>query len=88
LGKRQVTAIHTPGHTPGSVVYLVESDGKQVLFGQDVHGPLHDDFGSDRRAYRQSLINMAELGADILCEGHFGVFRGADKVKAFIRSFL
>jgi glyoxylase-like metal-dependent hydrolase (beta-lactamase superfamily II) len=88
VGKRQVTALHTPGHTPGSVVYLVESDGKQVLFGQDVHGPLHDDFGSDRRAYRQSLLKMAELGADILCEGHFGVFRGADRVKDFIRSFL
>jgi glyoxylase-like metal-dependent hydrolase (beta-lactamase superfamily II) len=87
LGTRQVTAIHTPGHTPGSVVYLVESDGQQVLFGQDVHGPLHDDFGSDRRAYQQSLLNMIELGADILCEGHFGVFLGADKVRDFIRSF-
>lgn len=88
LGKREVTAIHTPGHTPGSVVYLVESDGMQVLFGQDVHGPLHDDFGSDRRAYRQSLIHMAELKADILCEGHFGVFRGGDRVEEFIRSYL
>ena len=88
LGSRRVTAIHTPGHTPGSVVYLVESDGMRVLFGQDVHGPLHDDFGSDRHAYQKSLLKMAELGADILCEGHFGVFRGADKVKAFIQSFL
>ena len=88
LGKRQVTAIHTPGHTPGSVVYLAESDGMRVLFGQDVHGPLHDDFGSDRRAYHQSLLKMAELGADILCEGHFGVFRGTEKVNEFIRSFL
>lgn len=88
LGTRQVTAIHTPGHTPGSVVYLVESDGLRVLFGQDVHGPLHADFGSDRHAYEQSLLSMAELGADILCEGHFGVFRGADTVRDFIRSFL
>lgn len=88
LGSRPVTAIHTPGHTPGSVVYLVESDRMRVLFGQDVHGPLHDDFGSDQEDYRQSLLNMAELGADILCEGHFGIFRGADKVREFIRSFL
>lgn len=88
LGERQVEAIHTPGHTPGSVVYLVESDGQRVLFGQDVHGPLHDDFASDARAYRQSLARMADLGADILCEGHFGIFRGADKVREFIRSFI
>ena len=88
LGKRQVQAIHTPGHTPGSVVYLVESDGQRVLFGQDVHGPLHDDFASDAKAYRQSLARMADLGADILCEGHFGILRGADKVREFIRSFM
>ena len=88
LGDRAITVIHTPGHTPGSVVYLMESDGLRVVFGQDVHGPLHDDFGSDRRAYHHSLLTLAELEADILCEGHFGVFLGADKVTAFIRSFL
>ena len=88
LGDRQVTAIHTPGHTPGSIVYLVASDGLRILFGQDVHGPLHVDFGSDANAYRQSLLRMADLGADVLCEGHYGVIRGADDVQAFIRSFL
>jgi len=88
LGDRHVEAIHTPGHTPGSVAYLVESDGLRVLFGQDVHGPLHADFGSDANAYRRSLICMADLGADILCEGHYGVIRGVDEVQAFIRSFL
>jgi glyoxylase-like metal-dependent hydrolase (beta-lactamase superfamily II) len=88
LGNRQVAAIHTPGHTPGSVVYLVESDGLRVLFGQDVHGPLHDDFASDKKAYRQSLARMVDIGADILCEGHFGIFRGADDVRDFIRSFI
>jgi glyoxylase-like metal-dependent hydrolase (beta-lactamase superfamily II) len=66
----------------------VESDGQRVLFGQDVHGPLHDDFRSDPQAYRQSLLDMAELGADILCEGHFGIFRGAERVEEFIRSFV
>ena len=39
-------------------------------------------------AYQQSLLNMTEMAADILCEGHFGVFRGADRVRDFIRSFL
>lgn len=88
LGPRRITAIHTPGHTPGSVVYLMQSDGQRVLFGQDVHGPLHDDFLSDATAYRQSLNRMLDLSADILCEGHFGVYRGQARVREFIRSFL
>jgi glyoxylase-like metal-dependent hydrolase (beta-lactamase superfamily II) len=88
LGQRGITAIHTPGHTPGSVVYLMESDGQRVLFGQDVHGPLHDDFLSDADAYHKSLNRLLELDADILCEGHFGVYRGKERVRDFIRSFL
>ncbi|GAB6905678.1 Beta-lactamase domain protein [Desulfosarcina cetonica] len=88
LGDRQITAIHIPGHTPGSLAYQVDSDGQRVLFGQDVHGPLHADFASDETAYRRSLARLADIGADILCEGHFGVFHGADRVRDFIRSFL
>ncbi|WP_419660694.1 beta-lactamase domain protein [Desulfosarcina variabilis str. Montpellier] len=88
LGTRSIEAIHTPGHTPGSVVYLMESEGQRVLFGQDVHGPLSEDFGSDSRAYKKSLEHMLDLEADILCEGHFGVYRGKDEVRRFIGSFL
>jgi hypothetical protein len=31
---------------------------------------------------------MLDLDADILCEGHFGIYRGKDNVKEFIGSFL
>ena len=31
---------------------------------------------------------MIDLGADILCEGHFGVFRETDNVRQFNRSYL
>jgi hypothetical protein len=31
---------------------------------------------------------MAALDADILCKGHYGVIRGKDEVRRFIRSFL
>ena len=34
-----VTAIHCPGHSPGSVVYTTKIDGELILFGQDIHGP-------------------------------------------------
>jgi len=88
VGNGQVTAHHCPGHSPGSVVYLVEFGPARVLFGQDVHGPLDASFLSNPDDYRCSLSFMLGLNADILCEGHFGIYRGKDKVKKFIGSFL
>ena len=88
LGGRTITAIHTPGHSPGSVVYMTESDGKKVLFGQDVHGPLAPVLKSNRRDYIESLNKLISLNADILCEGHFGVYTGTENIHKFIKSFL
>ena len=88
LGDREIQAIHIPGHSPGSMAFLVESDGQRVLFGQDVHGPLDESLLSDEDAYARSLELLAALDADILCEGHYGVFRGKEEVRGFIRSFL
>ncbi len=88
LGERKIKAIHTPGHSPGSVVYTTESKGLKILFGQDVHGPLDPSLLSDRGDYVKSLNLLLSLEADILCEGHFGVFRGKKEVADFIRSFL
>jgi glyoxylase-like metal-dependent hydrolase (beta-lactamase superfamily II) len=88
LGGRKIHAIHTPGHSPGSLVYLTESEGLKVLFGQDVHGPIHESLLSNREDYRRSLRLLLSLDADILCEGHYGVFRGKEEVADFIESFL
>jgi glyoxylase-like metal-dependent hydrolase (beta-lactamase superfamily II) len=88
VGKRAIEAIHIPGHTPGSLVYLTESEGLKVLFGQDVHGPLAASFRSNRKDYEQSLKLLLSLEADILCEGHYGVYRGKKEVKDFIKQFL
>ena len=88
LGQRVVTAYHTPGHSPGSVVYVTESGGQKVLFGQDVHGPLDESLRSNREDYIRSLQFLLSLDVDILCEGHYGVFRGKDRIRRFIRSFL
>lgn len=85
---RTITAFHIPGHSPGSLAYLLESQGKRVLFAQDVHGPLHPALKSDLAAYLASLRRLLDLEADILCEGHFGVFRGKGEVENFIRSYL
>ncbi len=88
LGGRKIEAIHVPGHSPGSVVYLTESDGLKVLFAQDVHGPLDPSFLSNRKDYDKSLIKLLDIGADILCEGHYGVYRGKEEAAGFIRQFI
>jgi len=31
---------------------------------------------------------MLELNADILCEGHYGIFNGKTAVREFISSFM
>jgi glyoxylase-like metal-dependent hydrolase (beta-lactamase superfamily II) len=84
-----LTLLHTPGHTPGSMVAVFDNDaGERVLFGQDVHGPFSADFGSDRAAWRRSMADLLALEADVLCEGHYGVFRGRDRVREFIEEQL
>lgn len=78
--------IHIPGHTPGSLAaWLPES---RVLFGQDIHGPFHPAFGSDLCEWRGSMERLLALEAEILCEGHFGVFRGRAQVRRFIEEHL
>ena len=88
VGSLQIRAIHTPGHSPGSMVFLTESDGHKVLFAQDVHGPLDASLLSDRKRYHKSLELLLSLDADILCEGHYGIFRGKGEVADFIRSYM
>jgi glyoxylase-like metal-dependent hydrolase (beta-lactamase superfamily II) len=88
LGKGRLVAHHCPGHSPGSVVYLTEVGSDLVLFGQDVHGPLDASFLSNRKDYKRSLEFLIGLDADILCEGHFGIYRGKTEVRQFIQTYL
>jgi glyoxylase-like metal-dependent hydrolase (beta-lactamase superfamily II) len=87
-GSDELQLHHWPGHSPGSLVCTLERGGLKVLFGQDVHGPLHPMLHSNALAYRRSLQLLLELEADILCEGHFGVIRGRQAVARFIRQYL
>lgn len=41
IGSSEMIAYHCPGHSPGSLVYTAVLAGQTVLFGQDIHGPLH-----------------------------------------------
>lgn len=88
LGGRTIEVFHAPGHSPGSVVYLTESNGLKVLFAHDVHGPLDPGLLSNRKDYEESLEMLLSIEADILCEGHYGVYREKAEVAAFIRQFM
>jgi len=69
-------------------VVTIESEGKKVLFGQDIHGPYMPMWGGDPRLAAKSLERIMQIEADILCEGHYGVIKPADEVKQFIGEFL
>jgi glyoxylase-like metal-dependent hydrolase (beta-lactamase superfamily II) len=88
VGQKKIEALHVPGHSPGSLVYVTESEGLRILFGQDVHGPLDASLLSNRDDYRRSLQLLLSLQADVLCEGHYGVIKGKEEVADFIESFL
>lgn len=87
-GDEVLRLIHTPGHTPGSMAAVLDRDGRRVLFGQDIHGPFSADFDSDVAAWAESMARLLALEADVLAEGHFGVFQGADQVAGFINQHL
>jgi glyoxylase-like metal-dependent hydrolase (beta-lactamase superfamily II) len=87
IGSGTVAAIHCPGHSPGSVVYTTVIDDQLILFGQDIHGPLHSEWLSDEKQYLDSLARILDLQADLLLEGHFGVIETKKEVQAFIEEW-
>lgn len=87
-GGRQLHLMHTPGHTPGSLTAWCQSGAYKVVFAQDVHGPFLPSFGSDVGLWRQSMGRVLALDADVLAEGHYGVFRPASEVRAFLEQQL
>lgn len=70
-----VRIIHTPGHTPGSVCFLLQE--KSLLFSGDT---IFSDGrfvsrslpfpGYASAQYRQSLERLAAMSFDVLCGGH------------------
>jgi glyoxylase-like metal-dependent hydrolase (beta-lactamase superfamily II) len=90
VGGLELTVLHTPGHTPGSVcAYMdLEAEGKRVLFAQDAHGPFDDAWGSDREMWRRSVEALLDLEADVLCEGHYGIYKSASSVRGYLEGLL
>lgn len=88
VGPYEFKCIHTPGHTPGSLSVFLEIHEKKVLFGQDIHGPFYESFGSDLEDYQSSMGRLLDLEPDILCEGHFGIVKPAKEVEKYIRNYM
>ncbi len=88
VGNTELAWIHTPGHTPGSICLYLDRGGQRILFGQDIHGPFLSAFGSDLDQWRRSMDQLLALHADILCEGHFGIFRTKPGVQRYIQRTL
>jgi glyoxylase-like metal-dependent hydrolase (beta-lactamase superfamily II) len=87
IGQQKIVCLHTPGHTPGSVCIYLDKDEKRILFGQDLHGPILKEFGSNLEDYGRSTKKLLDLDADILCEGHFGIYKTKKEVKDYILSY-
>jgi glyoxylase-like metal-dependent hydrolase (beta-lactamase superfamily II) len=85
-GHHDLKVIHIPGHTPGSIAVYLDA-GTRILFGQDVHGPYFLK-GSNTDQAKISLRRLADLDADILCEGHFGVYEPKEEVRRYIEGHL
>lgn len=72
LGSRTLTAIHTPGHSPGHTAFFDETSG--ALFTADAAycGPMFACFaGSDPRAFAASARCLSQLrGVKLICPGH------------------
>lgn len=88
FGKDELHCLHTPGHTPGSISAYLDRAGKRILFGQDIHGPFNRAFESDIQAWKKSMNSLLSLEADILCEGHFGIYQPKNKVRDYIERYL
>lgn len=87
IGTENVICLHTPGHTPGSISVFLDRDGNRILFAQDLHGPLIEEFESNLENWDHSTQKLLELHADILCEGHFGIYKSKKEVKEYILSY-
>ena len=81
VGETTITALHVPGHSQGSICYLVELDGRRCLFSGDVVFcggwiSLLNCPGSALGDYRNNLPRLANLGVDALLPGHYGFTLG------------
>jgi len=62
--------ISTPGHSPGSISYVTESEGKRIVFTGDSYIPSCTSVGYDFEQIVDTWRLLIGLKADIICPGH------------------
>ena len=76
----------TPKPSTRSIV--ATSVGLKIVFAQDVHGPLLPSLLSNADDYQASLQRLIDLDANVLYEGHYGIYKGRQDIVRFVRSFM
>lgn len=88
FGNYEIECIHIPGHTPGSVAYFLETEGKSILFAGDLPGIAINVQDGSLDDYLKSMQILLGLNIDILLEGHEDPIEPAEKVVKFIRAYM
>ncbi len=95
LGRLRITALFTPGHTKGSVCFLVAGRGPRVLFSGDTVFwggliALLNTPGSEISDYREGVKVLAGLKVDCLCPAHglWAMRRGQMHIDKCLSYFL
>ncbi len=88
LGNRCFEVLHTPGHSPGSIM-LFERDSGVLLSGDTIYdGPLIEDaYHSNIDRYIASMQRILDLPVRVVHGGHFQSFDGK-RYRELIRAFL
>jgi glyoxylase-like metal-dependent hydrolase (beta-lactamase superfamily II) len=86
-----LTVIHTPGHSPGSVCFWADIGGVKILIaGDTIWGGYHPRLGSDLDAWARSIDRILELDFDVMTFGHYRpalIFNAKHRVKELRRRF-
>jgi len=85
FGQFKFTCIHTPGHTPGAVGYLLEINKLKILFGGDIGGLALTIFGGNIDDYLNSMQKVIDLNVAIICDGHEGVIKPVKELSDYIQ---
>lgn len=88
FGNLEFKCIHIPGHTPGSVAYLLELEGKNILFAGDLPGIAINYQGGNLESYLKSMEKLLSMDIDIVCEGHEDLIFPAEKAQKYIRGYM
>lgn len=91
LGKTEVRAIHTPGHTSGHYAFLWEKEG--ILFTADLdlspRGPWYGDGMSDVDEIIASVEKIMQIEPAVLVTSHRRIFNSKDdNIKKMFRDYL